>query len=194
MLRKFINLIKLGNALKTKDSSLTIPSNPTENDLINAIGNMSSGAPTDPNLLAENIKSGVTISGVVGNFTSDADATTNDIIETHSAYVNGEYIDGGYRPVFNWDSVGGGATKTFTLGRQIYGYWIQIVASGVTYWYGYCSGASVNEWLLVSGNTSTGTVKVTAKNFSDSQITMTFGETYITIQNKTGYTGKVSLY
>lgn len=53
----------------------------------------------DDNLVAENIKEGVTIYGVEGTFpegldTSDATATASDILEGATAYVNGELIVG----------------------------------------------------------------------------------------------------
>jgi len=48
----------------------------------------------DADLVAGNIKSGVNIFGVSGTFTSDADATANDIISGATAYVDGELITG----------------------------------------------------------------------------------------------------
>ena len=52
------------------------------------------GASVDSNLLAENIKSGVTISGITGTFTSDGTATASDMAEGVTAYVNGQKITG----------------------------------------------------------------------------------------------------
>ena len=46
------------------------------------------------NLSPENIKSGVTINGVTGNFTSDATAYGSVIREGYTAYVNGQRIYG----------------------------------------------------------------------------------------------------
>lgn len=46
------------------------------------------------NLTAANIKSGVTVGGVAGTFTSDAKATAADIASGKTAYVNGEKITG----------------------------------------------------------------------------------------------------
>lgn len=53
----------------------------------------------DSNIVAENIKSGVTILGVDGTLTagidtSDATATANDIAKNKTAYVNGEKVTG----------------------------------------------------------------------------------------------------
>lgn len=48
----------------------------------------------DPNLLAENIKSGVTISGVTGTFTNDGTATASDILTGKTSYVNGGKVTG----------------------------------------------------------------------------------------------------
>lgn len=49
---------------------------------------------TIENLSAENIKAGVTILGVTGTFTADADATAADIADGKTAYVNGVKITG----------------------------------------------------------------------------------------------------
>ncbi len=49
---------------------------------------------TIENLSAENIKVGVTILGVTGTFTADADATAADIANGKTAYVNGVKITG----------------------------------------------------------------------------------------------------
>jgi len=42
----------------------------------------------------ENIKQGVSIFGITGTYTNDANATANDILDGKTAYVNGEYIEG----------------------------------------------------------------------------------------------------
>ena len=52
------------------------------------------GTSVDPNLLAENIKSGVTISGVTGTFTNDGTAKASDMADGVTAYVNGAKITG----------------------------------------------------------------------------------------------------
>ena len=58
------------------------------------VGGQGGAALVDPNLLAENIKSGVTISGVTGTFTNDGTATASDIASGATAYVNGAKITG----------------------------------------------------------------------------------------------------
>lgn len=58
------------------------------------IGGQGGTAPVDPNLLAENIKSGVTISGVTGTFTNDGTAKASDMANGVTAYVNGAKITG----------------------------------------------------------------------------------------------------
>ena len=45
-------------------------------------------------LVASNIKTGVTIGGVQGTFTSDANATASEILSGKSVYVNGSKVDG----------------------------------------------------------------------------------------------------
>ena len=58
------------------------------------VGGQGGTASVGPNLLAENIKSGVTISGVTGTFTNDGTATASDIASGATAYVNGAKITG----------------------------------------------------------------------------------------------------
>lgn len=48
----------------------------------------------DPNLVSDNIKFGANIFGVTGSFTSDANATGNQIMSGYSAYVKGQKING----------------------------------------------------------------------------------------------------
>ena len=64
------------------------------NGLWTPVGGQGGTASVDPNLLAENIKSGVTISGVTGTFTNDAIATASDIASGATAYVNGAKVTG----------------------------------------------------------------------------------------------------
>ena len=58
------------------------------------VGGQGGAASVDPNLLAENIKSGVTISGVTGTFTNDGTATASDMANGVTAYVNGQKVTG----------------------------------------------------------------------------------------------------
>lgn len=58
------------------------------------VGGQGGAAPVDPNLLAENIKSGVTISGVTGTFTNDGTAKASDMANGVIAYVNGKKVTG----------------------------------------------------------------------------------------------------
>lgn len=48
----------------------------------------------DADLTAENVKSGVTIFGVEGSYTSDANAIASDILTGKTAYVNGQLVEG----------------------------------------------------------------------------------------------------
>lgn len=48
----------------------------------------------DNNLVASNIKSGVTILGISGSYTSDATATASDIKSGKTAYINGTKVTG----------------------------------------------------------------------------------------------------
>ena len=63
------------------------------------------GGAVDPNLLAENIKSGVTISGVTGTFTNDGTARASDMANGVTAYVNGAKITGNVRTFTSKGSV-----------------------------------------------------------------------------------------
>lgn len=58
------------------------------------VGGQGGTAPIDPNLLAENIKSGVTISGITGTFTNDGTAKASDMANGVTAYVNGQKVTG----------------------------------------------------------------------------------------------------
>ena len=62
---------------------------PTENKFLSKV--TVSG---DANLTAENVKSGVTIFGVEGSYTSDANAIASDILTGKTAYVNGQLVEG----------------------------------------------------------------------------------------------------
>lgn len=62
---------------------------PTENKFLSKV--IVSG---DADLTAENVKSGVTIFGVEGSYTSDANAIASDILTGKTAYVNGQLVGG----------------------------------------------------------------------------------------------------
>lgn len=62
---------------------------PTENKFLSKV--IVSG---DANLTAKNVKSGVTIFGVEGSYTSDANAMAEDIAMNKTAYTNGQKITG----------------------------------------------------------------------------------------------------
>ena len=71
------------------------------------VGGQGGAAPIDPNLLAENIKSGITISGITGTFTNDGTATASDIASGATAYVNGKKITGNITTTSTTTSVDG---------------------------------------------------------------------------------------
>lgn len=86
--------VSLTASVTTKAAATITPS--TSNQAI-AAGTYLTGAQTisgDANLVAANIKSGVSIFGVSGTFTSGATATSGDIVNTKTAYVNGSLVTG----------------------------------------------------------------------------------------------------
>ena len=96
----YVNGSKITGNIKSQGAQTITPS--TSNQTISS-GKYLSGTQTikgDLNLVASNIKSGVSIFGVSGNYTgngtdtSDATATQNDIANGKTAYVNGEKITG----------------------------------------------------------------------------------------------------
>lgn len=78
------------------------------------VGGQGGAAPVDPNLLAENIKSGVTISGVTGTFTNDGTATASDMADGVIAYVNGQKVTGNITTVEAGVKYGGWVTTAET--------------------------------------------------------------------------------
>lgn len=93
---------KYSGTIPTKGAKTITPS--TTDEIIEA-GQYLTGAQTikgDANLVADNIASGVSIFGVVGTHrgggvdTSDATATSADILSGKTAYVNGSKITGSY--------------------------------------------------------------------------------------------------
>ena len=96
----YVNGSKITGNITSQGAQTIIPS--TSNQTISS-GKYLSGTQTikgDSNLVASNIKSGVSIFGVSGSYTgngtdtSDATATQNDIANGKTAYVNGEKITG----------------------------------------------------------------------------------------------------
>ena len=96
----YVNGSKITGNITSQGAQTITPS--TSNQTISS-GKYLSGTQTikgDSNLVASNIKSGVSIFGVSGNYTgngtdtSDATATQNDIANGKTAYVNGEKITG----------------------------------------------------------------------------------------------------
>ena len=81
---------------------------PGTSDQVIESGKYLTGAQTikgDSALITENIKSGVTIFGVTGTYTSDANATAADILSGKSAYVDGTKVIG---------TASGGGSSTFS--------------------------------------------------------------------------------
>ena len=93
----------------------------------------------DSNLLAQNIRNGVSIFGVNGTFTSDANATAGELLKNKTAYVNGQKITG---------TIESKVAATYTPGTQN-----QTIASGQ-----YLSGAQTitGDANLAAGNIKKG--------------------------------------
>ena len=82
------------SAVPTEEKTITPSASaqeimPTENKFLSKV--TVSG---DANLTAENVKSGVTIFGIEGSYTSDANAIAEDIAMNKTAYINGQKITG----------------------------------------------------------------------------------------------------
>ena len=145
----------IGNSL---GESIYTPSN---SDQIISSGNYLIGNQIikgDTDLISQNIKSGVSIFGVDGNFTSDANATSNDILKGKTSYVNGKKLTGtieSISPVVNSNSVTitkGYISKeeTITIGNTVNGK--TIVPS--TESQKIEKGSYLNGDVIVSGDTS----------------------------------------
>lgn len=96
----YVNGLKVTGSIPSVEAATITPG--TLDQTINA-GQYVAGAQTikgEPNLLAENIKNGVSIFGVSGTYqpsgidTSDATATADQILEGATAYVKGEKVTG----------------------------------------------------------------------------------------------------
>lgn len=78
--------------------AIVITTNLTNNKELASAGYFATTANVSSNLVASYIKSGITIGGITGTLeildTSDANATSEDILEGKTAYVNGEKITG----------------------------------------------------------------------------------------------------
>lgn len=101
----YVNGVKLTGTIPFKTSETYTP---TTIDQIIASGQYLSGNQTisgDVDLVAGNIKSGISIFGVTGSYagldTSDATASADEILEDKTAYVNGEKITGTYPKITN---------------------------------------------------------------------------------------------
>ena len=114
------------------------------------VGGQGGTAPVDPNLLAENIKSGVTISGVTGTFTNDGTAKASDIANGVTAYVNGAKVTGNVTTTNTNASVD---TSSISLEREP-------VTNSI-----YAKYTYKNDWLFRYGSTLT--YPIPASNFGD---------------------------
>ena len=120
------------------------------NGLWVSIGGQGGTAPIDPNLLAENIKSGVTISGVTGTFTNDGTAKASDMANGVTAYVNGQKVTGNVTTTSTTASVD---TSQISLEREP-------VTNSI-----YAKYTYKNNWLFRYGSTLT--YPIPASNFGD---------------------------
>lgn len=103
-----------------------------------------SGAQTikgDSDLIASNIKSGVTIFNVSGSFTSDATAAASDIAKDKTAYVNGVKVTG---------TASGGGGETFYKCTEVFG------PSDITFLTVTGAGSDCNGRYDDTGNTKNG--------------------------------------
>ena len=126
------------------------------------VGGQGGAAPIDPNLLAENIKSGVTISGVTGTFTNDGTAKASDIANGVTAYVNGAKVTGNVTTTNTNASVD---TSSISLEREP-------VTNSI-----YAKYTYKNDWLFRYGSTLT--YPIPASNFGDATAAdVAYGKTF----------------
>ena len=126
------------------------------------VGGQGGPAPVDPNLLAENIKSGVTISGVTGTFTNDGTAKASDIANGVTAYVNGAKVTGNVTTTNTNASVD---TSSISLEREP-------VTNSI-----YAKYTYKNDWLFRYGSTLT--YPIPASNFGDATAAdVAYGKTF----------------
>ena len=114
------------------------------------VGGQGGAASIDPNLLAENIKSGVTISGITGTFTNDGTAKASDMADGVTAYVNGAKVTGNVTTTNTNASVD---TSSISLEREP-------VTNSI-----YAKYTYKNNWLFRYGSTLT--YPIPASNFGD---------------------------
>ena len=126
------------------------------------VGGQGGAAPIDPNLLAENIKSGVTISGITGTFTNDGTAKASDMANGVTAYVNGQKVTGNVTTTSTNASVD---TSQISLEREP-------VTNSI-----YAKYTYKNNWLFRYGSTLT--YPIPASNFGDATAAdVAYGKTF----------------
>ena len=126
------------------------------------VGGQGGTAPVDPNLLAENIKSGVTISGVTGTFTNDGTARVSDMANGVTAYVNGQKVTGDVTTTSTNASVD---TSQISLEREP-------VTNSI-----YAKYTYKHNWLFRNGATLT--YPIPASNFGDATAAdVAYGKTF----------------
>lgn len=126
------------------------------------IGGQGGAAPVDPNLLAENIKSGVTISGVMGTFTNDGTAKSSDMADGVTAYVNGKKVTGNVTTTSTNASID---TSQISLEREP-------VTNSI-----YAKYTYKNNWLFRNGAILT--YPIPASNFGDATAAdVAYGKTF----------------
>lgn len=95
----FVNGVKITGTIATVAPSKTALSTKTDTSTV-PVGYIANAATIgiasseQAKIVAGNIKSGITILGVSGTFTSDADATDGNILSGKTAYVNGVKVTG----------------------------------------------------------------------------------------------------